>query len=92
MKRIFLALMVAVCAFAQKPPKPPKNGLYANFKTELGDIKAMLYEKDTPQSVALFIGLAQGVQDGFGQRFASGFAQLPGEPVGFGVLDANRHV
>lgn len=55
--------MVAVCAFAQKPPKPPKNGLYANFKTELGDIKAMLYEKDTPQSVALFIGLAQGVQE-----------------------------
>jgi hypothetical protein len=40
----------------------------------------------------VFEALAQGVQDGFGQRFASGFAQLPGEPVGFGVLDANRHV
>jgi peptidyl-prolyl cis-trans isomerase A (cyclophilin A) len=62
MKRIFLALMIAACAFAQKPPKPLKNGIYANFKTEFGDIKAILFEKDTPQSVALFIGLAQGVQ------------------------------
>ena len=63
MKRTLLALMLAACAFAQKPEKPLKNGLYANFKTEFGDIKAVLYEKDTPKAVSLFIRLAQGVQD-----------------------------
>jgi peptidyl-prolyl cis-trans isomerase A (cyclophilin A) len=63
MKRTFLALMMAGCALAQKPPKPLKDGLYANFTTEFGDIKAMLFEKDTPQAVSLFIRLAQGVQD-----------------------------
>jgi len=54
--------MVAACAFAQKPPKPPKPGLYATFKTEFGDIRAELYEKDAPVSVAMFAGLAQGTQ------------------------------
>ena len=64
MKRTALGLMLAaVCAFAQKPEKPLKNGLYANFKTEFGDIKAQLFEKDTPQSVALFVMLAQGQQE-----------------------------
>jgi len=63
MKRTFLALMMAACALAQKPPKPLKDGLYANFTTEFGDIKALLFEKDTPQAVSLFIRLAQGVQD-----------------------------
>lgn len=62
MKRMLVALMAVACAFAQKPPKPLKNGLYANFKTEFGDIRAILYEKDTPHAVAVFIGLAQGVQ------------------------------
>jgi peptidylprolyl isomerase len=63
MKKTFLALMMAACAFAQKPEKPLKNGLYANFKTEFGDIKAILFEKDTPQAVSLFINLAQGEQN-----------------------------
>jgi len=55
--------MLASCAFAQKPPKPLKNGLYAIFNTEFGEIKAILYEKDTPSAVGLFAGLAQGTQD-----------------------------
>ena len=63
MKRTLLALMIAGCAFAQKPPKPLKDGMYANFKTEFGDIKAILYEKDTPAAVGLFVGLAQGLQE-----------------------------
>ena len=62
MKRLFVALMVVCCGFAQKPPKPLKNGLYANITTEFGDIRAILYEKDVPQAVAVFIRLAQGVQ------------------------------
>jgi cyclophilin family peptidyl-prolyl cis-trans isomerase len=63
MKRTLLALTIAVCAFAQKPSKPLKDGIYADFKTEFGDIKATLFEKDTPRAVALFIRLAQGVQE-----------------------------
>ena len=63
MKSTLLALMMAACAFAQKPEKPLKNGLYANFKTEFGDVKAILFEKDTPQAGALFVHLAQGLQD-----------------------------
>jgi len=63
MKKTFLAFLTVACAFAQQPPKPLKDGIYANFKTEFGDIKAILYEKDTPRAVALFVRLAQGVQE-----------------------------
>jgi peptidyl-prolyl cis-trans isomerase A (cyclophilin A) len=62
MKRTLLALMMAACAIAQKPAKPLKNGIYANFKTEFGDIKAILFEKETPHAVGLFVNLAQGIQ------------------------------
>jgi peptidyl-prolyl cis-trans isomerase A (cyclophilin A) len=62
MKTMCLAFLLAACAFAQKPPKPPKDGLYAILKTEFGDMRAVLYEKDTPASVSLFVGLAQGTQ------------------------------
>ena len=63
MKRIVLALMMAACAFAQKPSKPLKNGLYAIFQTEFGEIKAVLFEKETPHAVGLFVNLAQGQQE-----------------------------
>jgi peptidyl-prolyl cis-trans isomerase A (cyclophilin A) len=61
-KWISIALFFVACASAQKPPKPLKPGLYAIFKTEYGDIRAILYEKDTPVAVNTFIHLAQGVQ------------------------------
>jgi peptidyl-prolyl cis-trans isomerase A (cyclophilin A) len=60
MKRLSVLLFLAACAFAQKPEKPLKNGLYAIFNTEFGKITAQLYEKDTPNSVATFVQLAQG--------------------------------
>ena len=60
MKRIALLLTMAAWAFAQKPEKPLKNGLYAHFDTEFGQFTAQLFEKDTPNSVAMFVGLAQG--------------------------------
>jgi len=60
MKRLSVLLIFAACAFAQKPDKPLKNGLYAIFNTELGKITAQLYEKDTPNSVVTFVQLAQG--------------------------------
>jgi len=62
MKWTSLALIFVACALAQKPPKPPKNGLYAIFKTEYGDIRAILYEKDTPVAVSTFVHLAEGIQ------------------------------
>lgn len=62
MKWTSIVLIFTACVFAQKPPKPPKPGLYATFKTEFGDIRAELYEKDTPVAVAMFVGLAQGTQ------------------------------
>lgn len=62
MKRVCIAFMMVASAFAQKPAKPLKNGLYATFKTEFGDIRAILFEKDTPHSVNLFVGLAEGTQ------------------------------
>lgn len=64
MKRISLLFLVAAAAFAQKAPKPPKplkNGLYAIFDTGMGSFTAQLFEKDTPNSVAVFVGLAQGL-------------------------------
>jgi cyclophilin family peptidyl-prolyl cis-trans isomerase len=60
MKRLSVLLIVAACAFAQKPDKPLKNGLYAIFNTEFGKITAQLFEKDTPNSVGVFAQLAQG--------------------------------
>jgi cyclophilin family peptidyl-prolyl cis-trans isomerase len=63
MKTILVGILLAGCALAQSPEKPLKNGLYANFKTEFGDIKAILYEKDTPHAAGLFVGLGQGTQD-----------------------------
>jgi peptidyl-prolyl cis-trans isomerase A (cyclophilin A) len=57
-----LALILSACAFAQKPPKPLKPGLYAVFRTEFGNVRVSLFEKDTPNSVAAFVGLAQGTQ------------------------------
>ena len=60
MKRLSVFLILVACAFAQKPDKPLKNGLYAIFNTELGKFTAQLYEKDTPNSVVTFVELAQG--------------------------------
>ena len=60
MKRLSVLLILVACAFAQKPDKPLKNGLYAIFNTELGKFTAQLYEKDTPNSVVTFVELAQG--------------------------------
>jgi cyclophilin family peptidyl-prolyl cis-trans isomerase len=60
MKRLSVFLILVACAFAQKPDKPLKNGLYAIFNTEFGKFTAQLYEKDTPNSVETFRELAQG--------------------------------
>jgi peptidyl-prolyl cis-trans isomerase A (cyclophilin A) len=38
------------------------DGLYAHFKTSMGDITIQLYEKDTPVTVRNFVGLAKGTK------------------------------
>ena len=39
-----------------------RNGLYATFRTSLGDFTARLYEKETPNTVANFVALARGAK------------------------------
>src|SRR5579872_4166810 len=53
-------LLLAGCLCAQQPRLP--DGLYAVFSTSEGNFTAKLYEKDTPLSVANFVGLAEGTK------------------------------
>lgn len=72
MKRILVLVSAAVCAFAQAPTAPPvapppgganqPDGLYAIFNTDKGVITAQLFEKETPVTVAHFVGLAKGTK------------------------------
>ena len=42
---------------------PTKPGTYATFKTTEGTVVCELFEKDAPQTVANFIGLAEGTKE-----------------------------
>ncbi len=42
---------------------PTKPGTYATFKTSEGTVVCELFEKDAPQTVANFIGLAEGTKE-----------------------------
>jgi len=57
MKQLAPIFMLAMAALAQNP-RPA--GLYAIFQTSEGTFTARLYEKETPNSVQTFAGLAQG--------------------------------
>jgi cyclophilin family peptidyl-prolyl cis-trans isomerase len=56
--KLTLFLLAAGCLSAQHQ----SNGLYAIFHTSMGDIRARLYEKDTPIAVENFVALAQGTK------------------------------
>uniref|UniRef100_Q020M1 Peptidyl-prolyl cis-trans isomerase n=1 Tax=Solibacter usitatus (strain Ellin6076) TaxID=234267 RepID=Q020M1_SOLUE len=60
MKTAIFFLLAASCAFSQEPQLP--KGLYAVFTTSAGTFTAKLFEKDTPESVRTFVGLAQGTK------------------------------
>ncbi len=59
MKRLIVFVLFGVCAFAQAPRKP---GLYAVFHTSMGDFTAQLFEKEVPNTVHNFVGLATGTR------------------------------
>jgi peptidyl-prolyl cis-trans isomerase A (cyclophilin A) len=76
MKRLFvLLLLIAVpAAFAQEKKTEQKAekkaeaaklppGVYAQFQTSMGNFTAELFEKQTPITVANFIGLAEGTKE-----------------------------
>jgi cyclophilin family peptidyl-prolyl cis-trans isomerase len=73
--KLFPLLLLAACALAQTPPAaapasgqtapaPPalKDGLYAVFNTSMGSFTAELFEKDMPNTVRNFVGLARGTK------------------------------
>ena len=70
MKRFALLIAIAGCSMAQTPAAPPaqgaaaplKDGLYAIMNTSMGTIKVELFEKQTPNTVRNFVGLAKGTK------------------------------
>lgn len=60
----YLAILtLAAAACAAQTPRP--SGLYATFDTSEGTIVARLYEKETPDTVRAFVGLASGTMPWF---------------------------
>jgi len=98
--KLALFLSLAVCASAQQQ-RP--NGLYATFHTSLGAFTAKLYEKETPRTVKVFVGLARGTQETLNakgekatvpyyngitfHRIVPGAAIQSGDPTGTGKHD-----
>lgn len=65
MKSLALLLLASAALAQEAAPAPAPalpGGLYAIFSTSVGKFTARLYEKDTPISVANFVGLAQGTR------------------------------
>ena len=58
MTRLVLLLASLAATAQQMLPRPP--GVYAILETSEGTIVARLYDKETPQTVANFVGLAEG--------------------------------
>jgi peptidyl-prolyl cis-trans isomerase A (cyclophilin A) len=63
--RAVAAALVICTTVAQAAPaeeKPLKPGLYVILNTSEGEITAQLYEKDVPNTIRNFVGLAQGTK------------------------------
>jgi peptidyl-prolyl cis-trans isomerase A (cyclophilin A) len=59
----YLALLTLATICAGQTARPP--GLYATIETSEGTIVARLYDKDTPDAVRVFVGLATGAMPFF---------------------------
>jgi peptidyl-prolyl cis-trans isomerase A (cyclophilin A) len=44
-------------------PTPSQPGLYAHFSTSMGDFLVRLFEQEAPNTVANFVGLAEGSKE-----------------------------
>ncbi len=71
MIRLLLCLLVVGAAFGQTISAPQatpeqakgrKNGLYAKLNTSMGAITVQLYERESPETVRSFVGLAMGTK------------------------------
>lgn len=61
MKRIICLLVLAACSLWSQEKREP--GTYAVFETSMGRIVCRLFEKETPETVANFVGLAKGTKE-----------------------------
>jgi peptidyl-prolyl cis-trans isomerase A (cyclophilin A) len=64
MRAVAAALLICttVAWTAPAEEKPLKPGLYVILNTSEGEITAQLYEKDVPDTIKNFVGLAQGTK------------------------------
>jgi peptidyl-prolyl cis-trans isomerase A (cyclophilin A) len=72
MTRLLCGMLLAAATFAQTPISVPqadaaqakgrKNGLFAVIATSMGDITIQLFEKESPATVASFVGLSMGTK------------------------------
>ncbi|WP_309399264.1 peptidylprolyl isomerase [Cerasicoccus maritimus] len=65
MRKNFLSIIIALACFSGQAQAftPTEDGLYAVFDTSMGEFTCQLYFEDTTQTVANFIGLAEGTQE-----------------------------
>ncbi|SRR5579871_636868 len=65
MQRILIPTLLAAAALAGQDAQPVKRdpGLYATFETSMGRIVCKFFEKDAPETVANFVGLATGSKE-----------------------------
>lgn len=60
---LFLALISTLISGRALAFTPSEDGLYAVFDTSMGEFTCELFFEDTPQTVANFVGLAEGTQE-----------------------------
>jgi peptidyl-prolyl cis-trans isomerase A (cyclophilin A) len=58
-----VALLIGCLAYAEQAKKKRKPGLYATIETSMGKIVVELYEKQAPETVKNFVGLAKGEKE-----------------------------
>src|SRR5215472_3645020 len=61
-KLVILAMIVIAPALFAQEKKKLNPGTYAHFETSMGNFTAVLYDKEAPNTVANFVGLAEGTK------------------------------
>jgi peptidyl-prolyl cis-trans isomerase A (cyclophilin A) len=79
---VFALLLVTPAVFAQEKKKL-NPGVYALFETSMGNFTCELYQRQAPETVANFIGLAEGTKD---YKDPRGGQATKGKPYYNGVI------